>query len=322
MAQKVCVCGSSALEQYRSSRRLLPEVLSKPRTGKLDGCGVMPPILMREEMHRLGVHNEPFHILVSTDEDVWSRSDIKRHRRMGKLPYRSLLCVAPNILVTSPEMTFIDLAREKPFDEIELALIGYELCGTYLLDSSWEGLTNTESPLTKVSQIERMTSSYKGGRGIGHAKQALELVHDGSNSPMESVLCALLTFPRRLGGYALGPVALNYHVAAVGGSRYIDIAFPEHKVGLEYKGREYHSIERVGRDDRRQNEIVGSGWTIFNVWYEDLHEAHLFERLVGELTRAMGKRLRFRGTSFESKSLALRARLLPTVMKYESNGGT
>lgn len=138
-------------------------------------------------------------------------------------------------------------------------------------------------------------------RGSSRAREALELVSDGSNSPMESVLCALLTWPRRLGGYALGPVSLNHRVSTADGDRYVDVAFPGHKVGLEYKGRKFHAIEQAGRDDRRQNKLVGSGWTILNVWYEDIVEEHLYNQLVADVARAMGIRLRIRSGGFDAR---------------------
>lgn len=316
MGGKVCICGLSALELYRSMRRLLPELMVMPRTDKLEGCGTMPPVILEEEMQRLGVKTKPYHLLCNIPCQLGVRSDIERHCRKCPLPYRALIVQSKDILVTGPEMTIIDLASNPSFDEVDLALIGFELCGTYLLDNSWDGLTNTEKPLTHVAQIERMLQGLKGAHGLKAARTALELVHNGSNSPMETVLCALLTFPRRLGGFNLGPVSLNYRVSTGTGFRLIDVAFPEHKVGLEYKGREFHSIERVGRDDRRQNEIVGSGWTILNVWYEDLVEDHLFERLMADLAHAMGIRLRSRSNKFEAMHKVLRARLLPAVMKF------
>lgn len=98
--------------------------------------------------------------------------------------------------------------------------------------------------LTSVEQIARVLDAMPGAPGIVRAREALELVGDGSNSPMESVLCALLTWPRRLGGYALGPVSLNHRVSTADGDRYVDVAFPGHKVGLEYKGRKFHTIDR------------------------------------------------------------------------------
>lgn len=201
--------------------------------------------------------------------------------------------------------------------EIEdLALIGLELCGTYVLDDSWEGLTNTDRPLASVERIRSVLDAMSGAPGLARAREALELVRDGSNSPMESILCALLTWPRRLGGYAFGPACLNYRVSTSDGDRYIDLAFPDHRVGLEYKGRRFHTIEQVGRDDRRQNKLVGSGWTILNVWYEDLVEEHLYDQLVSDVARSLGVRLRIRSSSFETRRALLRMKLIPAFKRY------
>lgn len=317
----VCIFGESALEFMRSSGRLEPEFLDGPRTQKLDGCGISPKAMFADDMERLGVKTRPVHILVSKESGARSRDDIVCHRCAAELPPRSLIYVNRDVLVTSPALTFLHLAtvtlhKKQQRTVEELAMIGLELCGTYLLDDSWDGLTNTAKPLTSVEQIARVLDAMPGAPGIVRAREALELVGDGSNSPMESVLCALLTWPRRLGGYALGPVSLNHRVSTADGDRYVDVAFPGHKVGLEYKGRKFHTIEQVGRDDRRQNKLVGSGWTILNVWYEDIVEEHLYNQLVADVARAMGIRLRIRSGGFDARRNVLRVQLVPAFKRY------
>ena len=279
--------------------------------------------MLHDEMERLGVISLPVNILVGSKSGERRRDDIACHRCSKTLPRRSLICVTDDVLVTSPALTFLQLAafsRQGPtsMGVEDLAMIGFELCGTYLLDESWDGLTNTDRPLTSVGRISDVIEYMKGSPGATLAREALELVHDGSNSPMESVLCALLTWPRCLGGYAMGPASLNHHVATADGDRYVDVAFPSHRVGLEYKGRRFHSIEQVGRDDRRQNKLVGSGWTILNVWYEDIVEERLYDQLVDDIARAMGVRLRIRSGGFDARRNVLRMRLIPAFRRYAS----
>lgn len=317
----VCICGDSALEFMRSSGRLAPTFLEKPRTQKLDGCSLPSVTMLDDDMMRLGVTSRPIHILVSAATGDRRRKDIVCHRCGRALPHKSLLCVTGDVMVTSPALTFLHLAVEDSRfrweREVEdLALIGFELCGTYVLDNSWDGLTNTDRPLTSVGKIRSALDAMAGAPGIARAREALELVRDGSNSPMESILCALLTWPRRIGGYGFGPACLNYHVSTSAGDRYIDLAFPEQKVGLEYKGRRFHTIEQAGRDDRRQNKLVGSGWTILNVWYEDLVEEHLYDQLVHDVARVLGVRLRIRSASFETRRALLRMKLIPALKRY------
>ena len=113
-------------------------------------------------------------------------------------------------------------------------------------------------------------------------------------------------------------VKMNYRVSLPGEERYIDMAFPMQRVGLEYKGRLYHGIEQSSRDDRRQNGLVGSGWTIINVWYEDLLESHLFGALVSNLSKALGVRIRVRSNCFEARQELLRTRLIPGLKRYSN----
>lgn len=317
----VCIYGDSALEFMRSSGRLAPTFLEKPRTQKLDATELPPPIMLDEDLTRIGVKSRPAHVLGAIESGGRRRKDVVVHRTGMALPPRSLIAVTDDIMVTGPALTFLHLAisghKNREYRDVEdLAMIGFELCGTYLLDDSWDGLTNTDKPLTTKERIASVLDAMPGAAGIRRAREALELVRDGSNSPMESILCALLTWPRRLGGYALGPVALNYHVATPQGDRYVDLAFPECRVGLEYKGREFHSLEQVGRDDRRQNKLVGSGWTIINVWYEDLVEEHLYDQLIADVARALGVRVRIRSDRFDVRRAMLRMRLIPAFKKY------
>lgn len=317
----VCIYGESALEFIRSSGRLAPRFLERPRTQKLDGCGLPPKPMLLDDMERLGVKTSPIHILVPNETGGRKGKDVVCHRCGKELPPRSLIYVKDDVLVTSPALTFLHLATldlskrtQRPIEE--LAIIGFELCGTYLLDESWDGLTNTDRPLTSVSQITHVLDAMAGEPGVARAREALALVRDGSNSPMESVLCALLTWPRRLGGYAFGPASLNHHVITADGDRYIDLAFPDRMVGLEYKGRKFHAVEQAGRDDRRQNKLVGSGWNILNVWYEDIVDEHLYNQLVADVARAMGVRLRIRSNSFDARRNLLRMQLIPAFKQY------
>lgn len=287
-----------------------------PRTGQLSGCIVPPSQMLADDMVCNGITQKPYHLLVGRTYRGRKREDIVLHIAHDILPPRALVKVSRSLYVTSPELTFIQLAASKEFDEVELALIGLELCGMYVLDSSWDGLTCIDTPLTSVRKISRMIDALSGHAGITLARKALKHVRDKSNSPMESMLAMLVSLPTRLGGLGLGPIALNHPVATPLGPRRPDVLFTKHRVGLEYKGKEYHSIEAVGRDDRRQNKLVGSGVTILNVWYEDLVNEHLFGQFVHDLFRALGVRKRIRVKGFAENQALLRARLMPTIERF------
>lgn len=59
---------------------------------------------------------------------------------------------------------------------------------------------------------------------------------------------------------------VNYRVHVGGRRRYLDLAWPEVKVAVEFDGFVPHSTRRVFDDDRvRQNDLVAACWTVFRV---------------------------------------------------------
>ncbi len=315
----ICICGITALEVYRASGRLLPDVLARPRTATLD---VGPPpsaTMLADDLTRLGARTTPYHLAIDSAHRIAPRPDIQRHSFREPFPRKAFIRLSPKISLVSPEFLFVKLSAAGDLDEIDLALIGYELCGLYVLDpddESWTGQISTGASLTNALKIDRMIQACGGRRGIARARSAAGLIADRSNSPMETVLAALFGFPRRLGGLGLGPIEMNRKVATTTGDRWVDLFFVGKGVGLEYKGREAHSIEKVGRDDRRQNKLVGSGVAVLNVWYEDLADANLFDQLVHDVCNALGVRLRIRSKTFDHRQALLRRRLMPAIGRF------
>lgn len=307
----ICPCDITAFEVYRSHGRLLPELLECPRTSKLDACGMPPRQMLADELGRLGAKTPPYHLAFASPNQAKQRNDVMRHVYSAPLPRRALIRIGKGLLIASPELLFAQLAARSDFDEIDLALAGYELCGTYVMDRSWDGYTPTGSCTTNRSRLLRMADHEAGQRGIRTVRQAAGLVVDGSHSPMETVLAMLFTLPRRLGGLGVPGASMNHHVLTAVGDRWIDVAFPSLRCGLEYKGRRPHGIERTQRDDRRQNEIAGSGMVTLNVWYEDLRDPRLFQQLVDSFAKVAGIRLRVRSDGFAAAQDRLRMRLLP-----------
>ncbi len=299
---------------------LLPDLLQSPRTAKLADCSVPGRIELSDDIQRLGCRTKPYHLLLPHRKRTHRRNDIACHVCEDPPP-RSLIKVNRDTLVVCPELLFIQLAARQDIDDVELVLIGHELCGTYVLNDSWDGFTNIPAPATSTAKIARLLQKCSGFHGAKRARRVLKLIHDGSNSPMESILAVLLTLPARYGGRNLGYIRMNQEVTTSVGSKWVDILFPRSNAGIEYKGRRPHSIERVGRDDRRQNKLVGSGITIINVWYEDLLNEHLFEQLVADISRLLGIRRRKPRESALRLRKVLRAQLLPALLRYSNQGG-
>ena len=314
----ICLCDISALELYRCSGRLAPDVADSARVAKLSDCDVPHIGAVDDELCRLGVKTRPVHVLVGSSSRSHHKSGMVRHVRATPLPARSLVRVDKGIKAVGPELLFCNLAARDDLDEVDLALIGFELCAHYVLDpnpASWEGYTQIERPLTNARRIRRTIERMGGSHGAPKARAAVAHVRDGSNSPMETIMDALFVLPRRLGGLGLGRGAeLNAKVDTPVGPKYVDLLLGG--VGLEYKGVRAHSVDKTKRDDRRQNKLVGSGVMVLNVWYEDLVSDHLYHQLVDDVFRAMGRRLRVRDKGYAQRSKLLRARLLPALRRY------
>lgn len=315
----ICICDISALEIYQSHGRLVPELLERPRTSRLGACRLPARQMLADTVERLGATSKPYHLAFGNPSQATARSDVRRHVHTVPLPRGALIRIDRNTLISSPELLLPELAARNDFDEVDLALVGYELCGTYSLDpneASWSGLIDGVGAITNKRRIASMVQRLGCRHGVARARRALELFEDGSNSPMETILALLLHLPRRLGGLGLGPVVMNKRVATTAGDRWVDIYFPASRVGVEYKGRKPHSIEKTARDDRRQNKLVGSGITVLNAWYEDLADNHLFEQFVQDLSRTLSIRLRIRGQGFAERQKLLRMRLMPAVERF------
>lgn len=59
---------------------------------------------------------------------------------------------------------------------------------------------------------------------------------------------------------------INYRVQVGGRRRYLDLAWPDAKVAVEFDGFVPHSVRRVFDDDRaRQNDLVDDDWSVLRV---------------------------------------------------------
>lgn len=69
----------------------------------------------------------------------------------------------------------------------------------------------------------------------------------------------------------------------------IDIVFPQHRLGLEVDGFEYHSSRTsFERDRRRDQDLLGLGWTVMRVTWAQLNTEQ--DRIVATVRRALRRR--------------------------------
>ena len=324
----ICLCDISALEFYRAYGHRACDLLAHARTSKLDRISIDGMNRAEEGLSKIGVLGRPVHVLVDRDAKRKSNKKFicKTH---SNLPPRSVIKVSEDVSVVCPELLFLELAskikktsRESLLKgEVALAFVGFELCGTYLLnieeqcgfvqEKMRKGFANTQQSMTSRGKIEKYIANCGRLDGVASARRALEIIQEGSHSPMESSLFMLLCGPRSHGGMGFPRGLLNYRVKTSRGQRLVDLAWPRFGVGIEYLGRNYHGMSEVEHDDRRRNEIGGEGVTIFNVRYEDLAQPYWFSQLVRVLSKSMGMRVRVRSRVFWRRHALMRAVVLP-----------
>ena len=157
------------------------------------------------------------------------------------LPRGAYIQVGHRLAVSSPELLFIELARELPLPE--LVMVGFECCGGFSLDPDSPGCGNAKMKVpsqSRVARLMRFACSASRIRGARRALHALKFVVDDAWSPMEAVIGTMLMLPIEEGGYGLGPCQLNrrfetpdeLRAAAARSSRVPDILISGSGVGF------------------------------------------------------------------------------------------
>ena len=227
------------------------------------------------------------------------------------------------LAVTSPELCFLQMASELPL--VGLVALGYELCGGYRLDpeSAKDKGFRIDRPLASVESLSSYVARTSGSKGNKNALKALRFIMDGSASPMETILAILLVFPHRLGGYGFPKPLLNHRIDASASVRkatgksnyyYCDLYWPDEKVDVEYDSDVYHTgSNRIAQDAIRRNALSSMGITVVTVSRRQVVDTLKLRELAEELSKLLGRRLRYTITEFSYRNAKLLEQLLPKL---------
>lgn len=253
----------------------------------------------------------PVHLLVPNRTVRRHSSIIQCHSCEQFLPRGSFWQINPEVLISSPELSFLQMAMH--LTTVQLAEFGMNLCSTFYINQAESLLGSRTTPLTTPDEINRYIMEAEGAHGRKHAQRCLKLVNEGSASPMETKLFINLCFPLRLGGYGLPKAVLNYRIEPKKGRRYAeqqfyvaDLCWPNQKVIVEYDGLQYH--ENSSKDKRRTNALESLGWKVFCITKAEMFNATSFEVLAMQIAKALGHRIR-RSPTWQNKAIALRSEL-------------
>jgi Protein of unknown function (DUF559) len=110
----------------------------------------------------------------------------------------------------------------------------------------------------------------RGRNGVVRLDQAIDGLPAGAAGAESGPEVALM---RLLTGSGL-PVPVLQHVVLFNGHSYrFDLAYPEHRLGIEYDGVDVHTrVDRFVADRQRQNDLTAAGWTILRYTHVDLRD--------------------------------------------------
>lgn len=110
-----------------------------------------------------------------------------------------------------PELLLIQLSTILPYPQ--LALIAFEICGTYAIDPTTRNFMGDLKPATSpdkvkkyIKEYEKLNPRFKGKRKLGSIVSFLE---GNSASPMESRLFIKLCGDRKEGFYGCRGLTMN-----------------------------------------------------------------------------------------------------------------
>lgn len=153
--------------------------------------------------------------------------------------------------VTTPARTLLDLA---------------EVAGAAAFDAAFHYCLHRR--LTTVAAVQATAQRRGAGRpGAATVREALAAYSGGraAGSPLETRV------DRVLRKSALPPYRRQHEVCVGGRRRYLDFAWPEHRVALEVDGYRWHSSRGAWESDRaRARELRLAGWTIVGATHDDV----------------------------------------------------
>ncbi|WP_374947631.1 hypothetical protein [Agreia sp.] len=221
-------------------------------------------------LHRLplppGLQNSPLHVSVP-------RGRRAPHRR-GVLGHQTTLLPGDadarfGFGVTTPERTWCDLGAI-------LSLAPLVAVGDRLIHRSL--------PRTDLDRLALAIGRYGGARGARLLRQALPLLDDGSESPMESwqrVIIVLAGLPTPVTNYEV----FDDHGVFVAR---VDLAYPELKISMDYEGDHHRTDQKQWRRDiARFRRLKTIGWDAKRYTADDLEAPAGF---IAELVTAITAR--------------------------------
>jgi hypothetical protein len=191
-----------------------------------------------------------------------------RIRRAGIVEHRRTVPDADvdhrlGIRVTSAARTWLDLATLNP----PLGRDDLVIAGDHLVRHPWLTGVGRTDPLTTPAEIRAALQRAGRFRGVTAARQALELVRVGADSPPET--------RTRLALIDAGLPEPELQVPVDPADPYsprADLGLVRWKIALQYEGYYHRDARQQAADARRDAWFQVYGWLVVKITSEDLHD--------------------------------------------------
>lgn len=281
----ILISHSSALELLRALPPQLDAYTRSPEPLRLADVSSSYSSLKDFDFRRLGLSQQPVHLLISNQRRRGEVRGTKVHRTsLAQIPAGLALELAPGVYCVGPELCFAQIARHTSI--IGSVVLGCELCGRYSQFAKRISGFYDRPPLTSIERIDTALDELAGLYGLSDAYAALPWVQNGARSPMETVLLAELSLPTELGGLAFERPRLNYPIELDAASSellgqrvcVVDGAWPEAKRGYEYNGGPFHQDQS---EVRKRIEALGHmGWNVTVIGLEHMANFNELQKTV------------------------------------------
>ena len=286
-----------------------------------------PSVCDLERLERIGLkqHSNPVHFIVPNTFSRVRTAHMTSSVFDKRIPPSAFVNVGDGVFVVCPELCLLLEARAAAF--ANLVETGYEFCGSYRLSAlPGSGMIPNQPPLTTAMKFKSFLSPVQNLRGIDAARKAVPHMLPNSESPKESQLSILSSFPGRLGGYGFQQATLNHPVLIpekargqdVGRTCRCDLFWPDAKLDVEYDSRLHHagSTEQV-KDSARRTALAYRGILVITITSEQLHTRSEMDKVAHAMAKRLGRRCRPRASDWELKQIRLRSQLLGTTRPEE-----
>ena len=237
----------------------------------------------------------PLHLLVRNQADLRSLREARTHLCGTPLPSGSFNELSGANYVSSPELTFLQMAANRDF--VGGLEVGYYLCGSFSIGEEGHGYVGKRDPLTTPEAIASFLDKMGGVYGVKKARSALRYVRPNAASPMEVLLTLALVLPPRRGGWEFPELSLNQRIDVdprlrrLAGAGYFvgDIYIPSVKGDIEYDSEEFHTGRwRADHTQARRNVLEVMGVRTMSATWSQLSDFDKFSTFIWMVKERFG----------------------------------